>query len=375
MPLTPGKSQATISHNIREMVAAGHPQKQAVAAALSTARRMTKAGGGTAAKDPFKLIVDHDRREIRAKAGNKNAGYLTMERYGDAAKNNEVFNMAVKPEFQRRGLMRRMHEEAEKHFGTINPSRTLSDDGFAFWKSWRPEAVKDQYRFHADKLVGRPVDTRSGPGVIKSLGSRTMTAALPNGNTTVLDPDYARSLFEEAQNASNPRTARATGGSVIEKMHTGPIHSPVAGRTDHLPMHVPSGSYVIPADIISAMGEGNTMAGFKHMRRMFAGAPYAGAGAPYGGKGPYGSPPDDQSYGGADSSPYNEPLQNKAHGGATGAVPIVAAGGEYVLTPDEVRMAGGGDLDAGHRVLDDFVKRMRAKTIKTLQKLPGPKKD
>jgi len=30
------------------------------------------------------------------------------------------------------------------------------------------------------------------------------------------------------------------------KIHVGPIHSPVAGRTDHLNMHVKSGSYVIP---------------------------------------------------------------------------------------------------------------------------------
>ena len=58
-----------------------------------------------------------------------------------------------------------------------------------------------------------------------------------------------------------------------------------------------------------------------------------------------------------------------------GADPIVAAGGEYVLSPDEVRKAGDGDLDTGHRVLDDWVKQMRAKTIKTLQNLPGPKKD
>ena len=46
-------------------------------------------------------------------------------------------------------------------------------------------------------------------------------------------------------------------------VHVGPIHSAVAGRTDHLPMHVPSGAYVLPADIVSAMGEGNTAAGFK----------------------------------------------------------------------------------------------------------------
>jgi hypothetical protein len=37
MPLRKGASKATISSNIREMVAAGHPQKQAVAAAMRMA--------------------------------------------------------------------------------------------------------------------------------------------------------------------------------------------------------------------------------------------------------------------------------------------------------------------------------------------------
>jgi hypothetical protein len=122
------------------------------------------------------------------------------------------------------------------------------------------------------------------------------------------------------------------------KIHSGAIDSPVAGRTDHLPVHVASGSYVIPADIISAMGEGNTAAGFKVAKMIFA------------------------SQGGA-----------SAPGGDEMPVPVVVAGGEFILTPAEVTNIGGGSMEDGHRILDEFVKMYRAKTIKTLSNLPPPK--
>ena len=125
-------------------------------------------------------------------------------------------------------------------------------------------------------------------------------------------------------------TARARGGRT--KVHMGAIHSSVAGRTDHLPMHVASGSYVIPADIISAMGEGNSMAGFKVAKNIFSHkGPYGQSGMPYGARG----------------LPYGVPAPHRADGGEVDSVPIVAAGGEYVIPPEDVAEIGKGDIDHG----------------------------
>jgi hypothetical protein len=43
MPLTKGSSKVIISKNISEMVHSGHPHRQAIAAALDTARRFKRA--------------------------------------------------------------------------------------------------------------------------------------------------------------------------------------------------------------------------------------------------------------------------------------------------------------------------------------------
>jgi hypothetical protein len=46
MPLAKGSSKRTISTNIREMMKAGHPQKQSIAAALSMAGKARKRDTG-----------------------------------------------------------------------------------------------------------------------------------------------------------------------------------------------------------------------------------------------------------------------------------------------------------------------------------------
>lgn len=156
----------------------------------------------------------------------------------------------------------------------------------------------------------------------------------------------------------------AFGGGVSAQPKTfhGPIVSAVPGRTDKHFTHVPSGSFVIPADIVSGHGQGNTLAGMNTLQKLFRMGPHTtvpkigSVKAPKYGRG-----------GSADN--VGTPTK------------VVLAGGEIVIPPENAhetmeRVAGKKlTLDQAHAALDAWVLKHRKKLIKTLKKLPPPARD
>jgi hypothetical protein len=153
----------------------------------------------------------------------------------------------------------------------------------------------------------------------------------------------------------------------------GLLHSSIAGRTDRLPLAVATQSYVIPADVVSGLGSGNTLAGANILNAALKTGPY-GTGLEHQirGHGPPRAPAPPPSV-------MRELTSGLAHGGQPhptkhDKVSIVAAGGEFVVPPEVVHRIGGGDFKRGHDILDGMVKRVREHQRKWLSKAPPPKR-
>lgn len=127
---------------------------------------------------------------------------------------------------------------------------------------------------------------------------------------------------------------RAAGGRV------GRLNGGTPGRADALPVDVPDGSYVVPADVVAALGDGNSSAGFAVLERLFP-----------------------KSHGPASST-----------GRARGDVPIAASDGEFIISPEDVAARGGGNHERGLSMLDSFVIHVRKQYAAKLSKLPGPER-
>ena len=157
------------------------------------------------------------------------------------------------------------------------------------------------------------------------------------------DPSYWEGKNTRGMFTGGSIPAYANGGSTSyadvsrDPIITGAVIGHTGGREDALPVSVPSGSFVIPSDVVSGLGTGNTLAGVKALERMFG---------------------------------KSTPQTSLANGGK--ATPIKISDGEFVLSPEQVTRVGHGDMDRGHRTLDKMVVALRKEHIKTLKGLPGP---
>jgi len=154
----------------------------------------------------------------------------------------------------------------------------------------------------------------------------------------------------------------------------GMLASPTPGRADKLMTNVKSGSYVIPADVVSGKGQGNSLAGAAHFDKMMR-APIGGSNrlkqGPFGTSNPTVRKFAKPSFGGARISK----MDVRKSGGEVGRpTPVALSGGEYLVDPESVARKGGGNIKRGHELLDKMVLRERKKNISRIRKLPGPKK-
>lgn len=250
-----------------------------------------------------------------------------------------------------------------------------------------------------ERSEARGIDKPMGGGGFASGGGIGATR-LQDGGEGQISPWFER---QEARNE-------------IDMPHGGFLNSAVAGRTDRLPLAVAADSHVMPADVISGLGQDNSLSGANVMKAALRVGPY---GDPHPqvthGHGPPRAPgiPGEVERemfgyaegGGIGNSPHlrgNGPMINMSpvdgawqylgdktpleHGGRApehGISHTLMAGGEFVVPPHDwtdgqswyrgVRSLGDGDIEKGHELLRNMTKVVRDHHIKFLQSAPEPK--
>lgn len=219
-----------------------------------------------------------------------------------------------------------------------------------------------------------PLTKSSSPAAFKSNLKAELAANKPKRQALAIA--YAvqrRAKMAAGGKIDTPFYARS-GARSLER--AGMIHSPVGGRTDALPANVKAGTFIMPADAVSGIGHGNSNAGANALNRLFKMGP-GGAAMPHpSGAGGMKMPTAGMMKGRKGFADGGIPMMDGAppDPGAAPPVDIMTAGGEFVVPPDRVAMIGGGDLEKGHAILDAMVQHIRKQTIKTLKRLPKPKK-
>lgn len=349
MPLIKSASKGALSKNISEMIKAGHPKDQAVAAAydtkrkaMSNARRYAEGGRATHTR------LDPSFPEINRNPYPVGGGYwrptTQTARIVEPPQGSTALTKAEQQYFQR------MLNDKYTRSDLLDSVPSLRLDGNTLRYN-RSHAGHLENFIQAERGNMKGTGERLPPSFY-GVGDRAFGSRMqwPEGSTPIRDNPYMGMPppAYNVQGYASGGAPRIPGPSFFQRdanralaRQSGLIKSVVPGRTDKHNMRVASGSYILPSDIVSHLGQNNTLAGAKFLKRKFGG-------------------------GGV--------LQFADGGEVPMAVPIVAAGGEFVLNPDQVRSVGGGDIKKGHDILDKFVLDTRAHHIKTLKNLAPPRR-
>lgn len=314
MPLQAGIAPSVIGNNIREMIVSGHPRAQAIAASLSNADRHPRmAFGGIA---PWQAPMPQQGMPSGAPTG------------GVAPGGGAMLGRIALPPVQP-GMMPMQTPVA--------PPPALGPPQMAPGIAPLPRPMGEQ--------MGQPTMAQRGPAMA----------------------DGGELSWEQSS-----KLAAHIGN---EHGTTGFLHSAVPGRTDLIHAQPPVGSFVVPADVVSGVGAGNSLAGAAILQKAFTVGPY-GTALPKAGSGGVGIPKPPPRFTGSFLAPAakrgGRQRKNEEHVGEP--TPILAAGGEFIIHPQAVREVGGGDLTRGHTALDHWVVTKRKEIAGTMMRLPGPKK-
>jgi hypothetical protein len=121
---------------------------------------------------------------------------------------------------------------------------------------------------------------------------------------------------------------------------SGLVKGLTGGRADAVHTSVPRGSYVMPADVVSGMGGGNTLAGGKYMTGVLKSLPK---------------------------------LPGFKNGGSVQPVKVRLSAGEYVVHPAHAAALGAGSLPLGHMILDQIVRTIRQRVAQQALTAAPPK--
>jgi hypothetical protein len=160
MPLHKGKSREVISKNIKEMVAAGHPVKQAIAASLANSRKyaeggMVNTGGGIVNDDEDYAGVDSAMDEPAERS------------------NGEIQDMgAYHPESVENPTM----QERQQHLAK------------ALWKATEDQEIQNMYAMGG---MVEPEFSMEMDGTKPMVGSSPMSADMSHKPESLFKPDIS----------------------------------------------------------------------------------------------------------------------------------------------------------------------------------------